>query len=132
MAFKGFFQRKPKKEEQNEKVKARDATKTEPKKKTDVKRGVVNWHALKSPHVTEKATDLLEKNQYVFKVNARTNKTEVAKTIENFYGVNVVAVRIVNIPAKKRRMGRTVGRKPGYKKAIIKLKKGQKIELLPR
>ena len=90
------------------------------------------WKILKSPHVTEKATDLVGKNQYIFKVWPRANKTEVKKAIENIFGVDVVGVRIINVPRRKRRLGRREGFRKGYKKAIAKIRKGQKIEVLPR
>lgn len=90
------------------------------------------FYILKQPHITEKATALTEKNQYIFNVFAKANKPEVKKAIEGLYGVEVVAVRMINIPAKKRRLGRISGWKQGYKKAIIKIKEGQKIEVLPR
>jgi len=91
------------------------------------------YQVLYSPHITEKATILSEKNnKYIFKVWKNTNKTEIKRTIEDMYGVDVVGIKIINIPAKKRRIGRQMGWKKSYKKAIIKLKKGQKIEILPR
>ena len=90
------------------------------------------WKVLKSPHITEKATDLTGKNQYTFKVWPRTNKVEIKKAIEDLYGVDVLGIKIINIPSKRRKLGRTLGERKGYKKAIVKLKKGQKIEVLPR
>ena len=87
---------------------------------------------LKSPHVTEKVTDLTKENQYVFKVYPETHKTEIKKAIENLYGVDVLDVKIINVPRKRRRLGRISGWRKGYKKAIIKIKEGQKIEVLPR
>jgi len=90
------------------------------------------YRAIDIPHITEKATDLTGLDQYVFRVFPNTNKTEVKKAVESFYGVNVLKVRIINIHSKKRRVGRTIGKKPGYKKAIVKIAKGQKIEVLPR
>jgi len=87
---------------------------------------------LRSPHITEKATDLVKKNQYVFKVVPKTNKTEIKRAIENLYGVDVLNVRVLNIPKKQRRLGRQTGWRKGYKKAIVKIKEGQKIEVLPR
>ncbi|HXK32043.1 MAG TPA: 50S ribosomal protein L23 [Candidatus Paceibacterota bacterium] len=90
------------------------------------------YKILRNPHVAEKASDLAEKNQYTFRVFGRANKTEVKKAIENAYGVEIVSVKIINVSAKERRIGKTKGMKPGYKKAIAKVKKGQKIELLPR
>jgi len=90
------------------------------------------YRILKTPHVTEKATDLVEINQYIFKVWPRANKSEIKKAIENLYGVDVLNVRIINVPKKKRRLGKIKGWKEGYKKSIVKIKKGQKIEVLPR
>ena len=84
------------------------------------------------PHITEKATDLLKKNQYTFNVRLKANKVNVKKTIEGIYGVNVVGVRMVKIPPKARRFGRNKGWRKGYRKAIVKIKEGQKIEVLPR
>jgi len=85
-----------------------------------------------SPHVTEKATELAKKNQYIFKIGQRTNKTEIKKAIESLYGVDVLDVKIIRVPRKRRRLGRISGWKKGYKKAIVRIKEGQKIEILPR
>lgn len=91
------------------------------------------YKVLLSPHVTEKATELGERNKYVFKVRPNTNKIEIKKGVESLYGVDVVGVNIINIHRKKRRVGRRrEGWKKGYKKAIVKVKKGQKIEVMPR
>ncbi len=87
---------------------------------------------LYSPHVTEKTTAIEGENKYVFKVLPRTNKNEIKKAIEGLYGVDVIGVRIINIPKRKRRLGKQKGWRKGYKKAIVKIKKGQKIEILPR
>jgi len=86
------------------------------------------YRILKSPHISEKATNLTKEDQYVFEVFSGVNKTEIKKTIENLYGVNVLSVNLIKIPSKIRKRGRTTGFKKGYKKAIIKIKKGQKIE----
>ncbi|MDD5146727.1 MAG: 50S ribosomal protein L23 [Candidatus Pacebacteria bacterium] len=103
--------------------------KAPPKHKKEVK---IAPSVLKHPHITEKATKLGENNQYIFKVFDRANKSEVKKAVEEVYSVNVVDVKIINIPAKKRRLGRTEGYKAGYKKAIVKIKKDQTIEIMPR
>jgi large subunit ribosomal protein L23 len=87
---------------------------------------------MKEPHITEKASDLTNYNQYVFKVYKNANKTEIKKAVEQVYKVNVVDVKIINVKEKKRRLGRFEGVKPGFKKAIVKLKEGQKIEIFPR
>jgi len=90
------------------------------------------WRILQSPHVTEKATGLGKEDKYVFNIKRGANKIETKKAIEGLYGVDVVDVKTINIPRKKRRLGRQTGWKKGYKKAIVKIKKGQKIEIMPR
>jgi len=103
---------------------------TEPSKKK--KHYNLSLTILESPHITEKATRLERENKYIFKVEKRANKKEVKKVIEELYGVNVVSVRIVNIPRKKRRLGRVEGFRKGYKKAIVKIREGQKINILSK
>lgn len=88
------------------------------------------YDIIKKPHISEKATDLGLNNQYIFEVFPNTNKIQIKKAIEKFYGVDVLSVNIIKIPAKKRRIGKTSGFKKGYKKAIVKVKEGQKIEIL--
>lgn len=85
---------------------------------------------LKSFHISEKATDLLEKGQYVFRVFPKANKIEIKKAIENIYGVDVLAVNLIKIPRKKRRLGKISGFRKGYKKAVVKIREGQKIKVL--
>ena len=90
------------------------------------------YGVIKRPHVTEKATDSTLKDQYIFEVFSGSNKNQVKKAIEDIYGVDVVSVNIVNIPRKRKRLGRIEGWSGGYKKAIVRIKEGQKIEVLPR
>lgn len=90
------------------------------------------YKILVKPHVTEKAGDLTSKNQYIFEVFPRSNKKQVKKAVEDVYGVDVADVHIINIHSKRRRLGRTEGWSGGYKKAIVRIKEGQKIEVLPR
>lgn len=87
---------------------------------------------LKSVHITEKATDLTKDNQYVFKVFPQAAKQEIKKAVEEVYGVEVVRVRTIKVRRKRRRLGRSFGWRKGYKKAIVTLRAGQKIEILPR
>lgn len=87
---------------------------------------------LKAAHVTEKAGDLVEKNQYIFKVYPRANKIKVKKAVEDVFKINVISVKIINVAKKKRRLGKISGWRKGYKKAIVGIKKGQKIDILPR
>ena len=82
-----------------------------------------------SPVVTEKSTNLSEQNKIVFKVPYKANKKILKKNIEKIFKVNVTKINIIN---KKAREKSTRGKKvkvPGYKKAIITLKKGQNIDL---
>lgn len=90
------------------------------------------YKSLKAPHITEKATDLTKNNQYIFRVWPKTNKIEIKKSVESIYKVKVVAVKVINVSPRKRKLGKVEGVKKGYKKAIVKVKKGQKIEILPR
>ncbi len=87
---------------------------------------------LRSLHIAEKATNLAKEGQYIFKVFQKTSKQEVKKAIEEIYNVDILKVRIIKIAKKKRRLGRTFGWRGGYKKAIVTLKKGQEIEILPK
>ena len=85
--------------------------------------------SIKSPVITEKATGLSDQNKVVFKVNENASKLSIKKNIEKIFKVNVIKVNILN---KKSRIKNKRGRKvkvPGYKKAIITLKKGQSIDL---
>jgi len=82
-----------------------------------------------SPIVTEKSTNISEQNKIVFKVPFKSNKKILKKNIEKIFKVDVIKVNIIN---KQSRSKVTRGRKikvPGYKKAIITLKKGQSIDL---
>ncbi|MBU3934627.1 50S ribosomal protein L23 [Patescibacteria group bacterium] len=102
----------------------------EKKELKSAKKGAVIYGVVKEPHISEKATDLGAVGRYVFKVFPRANKNEIKKAIKFLYGVDVLAVNIITISAKERRLGRTKGFKRGYKKAIVRIKKGQKIEIL--
>lgn len=84
-------------------------------------------------HVTEKASDSAEiQNRYVFKVAKFANKIEIARAIEGYYGVKVVSVNTVNMPEKSKRRGKGIAVQPSYRKAIVKIKKGQTIEIMPK
>lgn len=86
---------------------------------------------LQAPLVTEKAARLAEtENQYGFKVRKDATKPEIAKAVELMFDVEVEGVQTVNLPGKVKRFGRTVGRRSGARKAYVKLKKGQSIDLV--
>ncbi len=127
------LEEKVEKKKETEKKKVEKKKETVEDKKKPIKKGEgFAWMVIKEPHITEKATLLAEKNEYVFKVFPKANKPEIKKAIEEIYGVEVEKVRIINVPRKKRRRGRVEGWRKGYKKAIVKVKEGQAIEILPR
>lgn len=82
---------------------------------------------LKSGHLSEKANMLSTLDRYVFKVDRRANKIEIAKAVEKTYDVKVVSVNVINNKGKTRRTGRSFGQTNDWKKAIVTLKQGQKI-----
>jgi len=81
------------------------------------------------PHISEKATFLAEEGVYVFRVGKEANKQEIKREVEKKYKVDVVDVRVIKVPPKKRRVGRIEGIKKGYKKAAVKVKAGQNIDI---
>lgn len=106
-------------------------SKTGKTKKTEshpVKLGSVG--VILSPVITEKSTDLGALNKYVFKVAGHSTKSNIEKEIESVYKVKVKNVHVIKIPSKLRRQGSKSGRKSGYKKAIVTLKEGDKINLV--
>lgn len=99
--------------------------------KVVLKESKIAWRVLREPHITEKATSLTRLNQYIFRIQENASKDDVRHAIQEIYGVHVVKVRKIHIPKKKRRHGRHIGWKSGYTKAIVELRKGEKIEVLP-
>ncbi len=83
------------------------------------------------PIVTEKATLLLEQNQYVFDVQPQATKPEIKAAIESLFDVKVVGINTLRLPRKKRRVGRFVGYKAQYKRAVVTLAEGDSITLFP-
>lgn len=80
------------------------------------------------PVITEKSTRLKEENREVcFEVDPRANKSEIKKAAEQLFKIKVERVRIQNKRGKKRKVGRSEGKKKDWKKAYIKLKEGEKM-----
>jgi large subunit ribosomal protein L23 len=88
----------------------------------------ISSFALSLPHITEKAGMLQAQNQYVFKVVPGATKYGVKDSVRAQYGVEVEKVRMITVSSKSIRVGRTMGKRPGYKKAVVTLKEGHKIE----
>lgn len=80
-------------------------------------------------HRTEKATALGMMNHYVFQLDRSANKQEFRKSMERHYDVHVEKVRIINVMGKKRRVKGVPGWAPGYKKAIVTVQPGEKIDI---
>ncbi|MFC2740773.1 50S ribosomal protein L23 [uncultured Selenomonas sp.] len=80
------------------------------------------------PLITEKSTQLMEEGKYVFVVAKKANKIEIAKAVAEVFNVKVANVNTVNVSGKLKRMGRFVGKRSDYKKAIVKLVPGETIE----
>ena len=82
-----------------------------------------------SPNITEKSTLLSEYNKIVFKVQKKANKKSIKKSIEKIFKVNVIKINTINLKGKNKIVQGRKSSKPGYKKAIVTLKKGQSIDL---
>ncbi len=87
------------------------------------------YDIIKAPIVTEQSTKLIEsQNRYTFKVDRKANKVEIKKAVELIFNVKVLSVNTVNVLPKYKKMGKYEGFKPAYKKAVVKLAEGQKID----
>lgn len=136
----GLFSKKKEEDKKESPIKSEenkvsDSSKSEPKKKKEEKKvlsqdvdGSLAYEFIVKPWITEKTHDLMASDKYVFKVRKEVNKSQTKEAIEKLYGVEVDKINIINIPQKKRRFGRIVGKKSAIKKAIVTLKEGNKIE----
>jgi large subunit ribosomal protein L23 len=87
------------------------------------------YRVIKEPHIAEKGN--LQKelyNQITLKVDKRANKVEIKKAVEKIFKTKVLNVTTLNMKGKKRRVGRNIGKKPDWKKAVVKLAPGENIE----
>ena len=80
------------------------------------------------PMITEHTTDLMAEGKYVFIVDKRANKIQVAQAVAEIFDVKVEKVNTINVKGKVKRRGRIVGKRNDYKKAIVKLAEGETIE----
>lgn len=90
----------------------------------------MNSHdVIRRPLVTEKSTIAREENNLVsFAVAPQANKVEIARAVEALFDVKVIKVRTMRMHRKTRRVGRSAGRRPEWKKALVQLAEGQTIE----
>jgi len=88
------------------------------------------YDIIKRVLITEKSTIVKDEwNQYVFAVDKRANKIEIANAVEKLFKVRVLDVRTLNMQGKKKRLGKTMGEKPSWKKAVVTLAEGNRIEI---
>jgi large subunit ribosomal protein L23 len=88
-----------------------------------------NAQVVKYPIITDKATRLLENNQYSFVVNCCSDKLTIKAAIEYLFNVKVTKINTCRLPRKKKRVGKYIGWKPQYKKAVVRLAEGDVINL---
>jgi large subunit ribosomal protein L23 len=87
------------------------------------------YRIIREPHVAEKANLVKEKyNQITLKVDKRANKIEIKNAVEVIFKKKVLEVNTIQVEGKKRRVGRNIGKKIDWKKAIVKLAPGENIE----
>ena len=82
-----------------------------------------------APVVSEKSYSLIEDNKYSFRVHPKAHKTQIRQAVEQLFDVKVVAVNVLKVQPKPKRRGFSRGTKPGWKKAIVQLRAGDRIEI---
>ncbi|WP_298780102.1 50S ribosomal protein L23 [uncultured Fretibacterium sp.] len=80
------------------------------------------------PVITEKSSALMELNKYTFEVRRDVNKIQIRNAVEEAFKVKVLSVNTINVKSKPKRMGASIGRTRSWKKAIVSLPQGQRIE----
>ena len=88
------------------------------------------YKIIKKALITEKSTIAKdEASKYFFAVDRRANKIEISNAVEKLFKVKVVNVAVMNVPGKKKRMGKILGEKPAWKKAVVTLAPGSRIDV---
>ncbi len=128
-----FFKKQEEKKERetSEELEKEEATSKNSKKSIDQKKELTERFLalIKRPILTEKATHQRELNKYFFEVSKDANKSEIKKLIESYYNVKVKKINIIKGKKRKKRWMRIIGREPKYKKAIVTLEEGYKIDI---
>lgn len=88
-----------------------------------------SYQVLVRPVVTEKNTLLNTQGKYIFEVHPDANKIQIKQAVQEIFKVDVKKVNVLTVPGKERRVGRHRGRSRSWKKAIVTLAPGQRIEL---
>ena len=94
-------------------------------------KGKLSTLLIRQAWVTENASDLSNLRKYTFIVDREANKPEIEKAIRLIYGVKVSDINIINTKGKAKRLGRSLGRTKTHKKAIVTLREGEKIDIIP-
>ena len=87
---------------------------------------------IQNPIISEKSSSFAASGKYVFKVPDNATKSEVKKAVEREYKVIVVKTNVLNTTPKPKRYGRNVRLVPGFKKVLVTLKSGQKLDIIPQ
>ena len=82
-----------------------------------------------APVMSEKSYAGTPEGKYTFKVHKDAHKTQIRQAVEELFGVNVENVNILKVQAKPKRRGMSIGKRPGWKKAIVQVREGQTIEI---
>jgi large subunit ribosomal protein L23 len=82
-----------------------------------------------APVVSEKSYSLIEENKYSFRVHAKAHKTQIRQAVEQLFDVHVESVNVLKVHPKPKRRGLQRGKKAGWKKAIVELREGERIEI---
>ncbi|MDY6893723.1 MAG: 50S ribosomal protein L23 [Chloroflexota bacterium] len=88
-----------------------------------------SYEVLRRPLITEKSMFLAERSKYAFEVDQDANKRQIKDAVEKAFKVQVTSVNVIHMPGKMRRAGRRRGMTPSWKKAVVTLRMGDKIEL---
>ena len=90
---------------------------------------MIQYHTIKRPLITEKTSIQKEvSNQHTFEVHRRANRIEIKRAVEKVFKVKVAGVRTIQVKGKKKRRGRIIGRRRDWKKAIVTLMPGERID----
>ena len=87
------------------------------------------YEVIRRPLVTEKNATFQAEGKYAFEVDKKATKPQIKQAVERFFKVGVVSVNVMNMPSKARRVGKRITNTPTWKKAVITLKPGDKIDL---
>jgi len=88
------------------------------------------WQVIDQPLITEKNTNQVAEGKYTFRVAREANKVQIREAVEKIFNVQVADVNVINVRGKERGIGRRKGFSPSWKKAIVTLKRGERIEEL--